>query len=69
MADAFNDGSEVLVVTPPEDCPDDFVDAEEFLADPTDNELAMGQLLGEMIDVDDDEDNGAAVVNAIAELI
>jgi hypothetical protein len=66
MTDAFNDGSEVLVVTPPERFSD--IDGEECLADPTDNELAMGQLLGELIDVDDDEDNGAAVVTAIVEL-
>ena len=66
---AYDDGSEVDIVTDVEDPPRSgkWVDAEAFV--PTDDELEMGQLLGETIDVDDDDDNGAATIRAIEELI
>jgi hypothetical protein len=36
-------------------------DVDEVLANPTEEELAMGQQFGESIDVDDDDDAGVAV--------
>lgn len=65
----YDDGGAVEITTEQEDCPvEDFVDAEEFLENPTEAEVAMGDALGRAIDIDDDEDNGAAFINAIDEM-
>jgi hypothetical protein len=44
----------------PDDPPsnDEWVDIDEVIANPTEEELAEGQRLGEEIDPDDDEDSG-----------
>lgn len=66
----YDDGSRTETVTDEEDPPQsgEWVDSEQFLEDATDDELAMGQVLGEGIDLDDDDDNGAEIVKAIEEL-
>lgn len=57
---AYDDGSEIVVVTPQDDPPSgEYVDAEELIHNLTDEEMAAGQFLGEVIDVDDDEDDGS----------
>lgn len=58
--DVFNDGSEVEVVCEPDDPPSsgEWVDSEDLIQNPTPEELAMGEVMGQAIDVDDDEDNG-----------
>jgi len=66
----YDDGSRTEIITDEEDPPQsgEWVDSEQFLEDATDDELAMGQVLGEGIDLDDDDDNGAEIVKAIEEL-
>jgi hypothetical protein len=56
----YDDDSETKIVTPEDDPPrsGEWVDPEDFYADPTDDELAEGDRLGRTIDVDDDDDNG-----------
>jgi hypothetical protein len=55
-----DDGSETAIVTPEDDPPRSgaWVDPEDFMAEPTDAELAEGERLGRSIDVDNDDDNG-----------
>jgi hypothetical protein len=57
---AYDDGSEVEVETEQDDPPSSgqWVDPEEFIHNPTDEEVAEGERLGNEIDIDDDEDNG-----------
>lgn len=61
--DGYDDGSEVEVVVPQDDPPQsgEWVDPEEFIHHPTDEELAEGERLGREIDVDDDHDAGIDV--------
>jgi hypothetical protein len=58
---SYNDGSEVLVNAEEEDPPKSgvWVDSEDLITDPTDDELNAGEFLGQAIDVDDDEDDGS----------
>jgi hypothetical protein len=61
MADnVFDDASEVTLVSEEDEPPTGGVwgDSEEFLHNPTKEELAEGERLGREIDADDDEDNG-----------
>lgn len=60
--DVFNDGSEIEVVCEPDDPPrsGEWVDSEEMIANPTEEELVLGEVVGQAIDVDNDEDNGGA---------
>lgn len=57
MPDNTPDG---VIVTPVEDPPrsGEWVDCEQAIFNPTRDELAEGERLGEVIDVDDDHDNG-----------
>jgi hypothetical protein len=57
----FDDGSQVVFVTPEEDPPrsGEWVDQEDMILTPTDDEVAAGEFLGQAIDIDDDEDNGS----------
>ena len=38
--------------------PTQWVDPEDFFAEPTEEEIALGNQLGQSIDPDDDHDNG-----------
>jgi hypothetical protein len=57
---AYNDGSEVEIVCEPEDPPKSGVWVDGHVhADEMDAEMiAKGNMLGEVIDIDDDDDNG-----------
>lgn len=56
----YDDGSEIEVVTEPDDPPSsgEWIDSEEMIHNPTEEEVSEGRRLGEVIDIDDDEDNG-----------
>lgn len=56
----YDDGSEVEIETPYDDPPSSgtWVDAEDILHNPTEEELREGNRMGQSIDLDDDEDNG-----------
>jgi hypothetical protein len=56
----YDDGSEVEIVTEADDPPSsgEWVDSEDIIHDPTPEELAAGKLMGELVDPDNDEDNG-----------
>lgn len=58
---AYDDGSDVEIECEPEEPPQsgDWVDSEEMIHNPTDEELARGEFLGAAIDVDDDYDDGS----------
>lgn len=66
----YDDGSDVEIETEPEDPPrsGEWIDSEIHLANPNDDELAMGKALGEGIIVEDDDDNGERIVQAIEDL-
>lgn len=67
---AYDDGSEVVIRVDPEDPPESgvWVDSEAFIEAPTEDEIAMGNLLGKETHTGDDEDNGADVIRAVEEL-
>jgi hypothetical protein len=56
----YDDGSEVEVRLPPEEPPKSGVWVESHVnaTDLDEDEIGRGNALGELIDVDDDEDNG-----------
>ena len=56
----FDDTNEVTLVTKEDDPPrsGEWVDPEDALHNPTEQELAESERLGREIDVDDDADNG-----------
>lgn len=58
--DAYDDGSEIQIVTDQDDPPSsgEWVDSEDAIHNPTDAELDAGQLMGELILIDNDRDNG-----------
>jgi hypothetical protein len=57
---AYDDGSSVEVTTPEDDPPSSghWADPEEALHDPTEEELEAAEFLRQVIDPDDDNDNG-----------
>lgn len=67
---AYDDGSKVEVRCEEEDPPrsGEWMDGEEALQHPTADDTAFGDVLGEGIDADDDEDNGATIIGAVDEL-
>jgi hypothetical protein len=59
--DDVDDFNTLNLTVYPDDPPKsgEWVDTDDAIAEPTEEELAEGQRLGELIDVDDDEDSGA----------
>lgn len=57
---AYDDGSDQVIICPPEDPPKSgvWVDGHVHATDLTPEEIEAGNALGESIDIDDDEDNG-----------
>jgi hypothetical protein len=54
-------GKDDAVILPSLDAPaKKWVDSHDILADPTDEEIELGNRLGQRIDPDDDGDNGLA---------
>ena len=68
--DVYDDGSEVERETADDEPPRDGVwhDGEEIIADLTEDEATMGDVLGERIDIDDDYDMGEEIVWEIERL-